>query len=91
LVPLSKRTRNITFVELNQPRATSLEDFRKISDELSISAKYANEKDIPKLYSWIEQETTLLVTGSIYLVAAVLAQSTLAQNGIPEKNWQDHW
>lgn len=91
LVPLSKRTRNITFVELNQPRATSLEDFRKISDELSISAKYANEKDIPKLYSWIEQDTTLLVTGSIYLVAAVLAQSTLAQNGIPEKNWQDHW
>ena len=91
LVPLSKRTRNITFVELNQPRATSLEDFRKISGELSISAKYANEKDIPKLYSWIEQETTLLVTGSIYLVAAVLAQSTLAQNGIPEKNWQDHW
>jgi len=91
LVPLSQRTRNITFVELNQPRATSLEDFRKISEELSISAHYAREKDIPRLYSLIEQDTTLLVTGSIYLVSAVLGQSTQSKNANHQKNWQDHW
>jgi dihydrofolate synthase/folylpolyglutamate synthase len=91
LVPLSQRTQNITFVELNQPRGTSLEDFRKISEELSISAHYAREKDIPKLYSLIEQETTLLVTGSIYLVSAVLGQSTQSKNPNHQKNWQDHW
>jgi dihydrofolate synthase/folylpolyglutamate synthase len=91
LVPLSKRTQNITFVELNQPRATSLEEFRKISDELSISADYAREKDIPKLYSLIEQDTTLLVTGSIYLISAVLALTSRSENGNPIKNWQDHW
>jgi folylpolyglutamate synthase/dihydropteroate synthase len=39
----------------------------------------------------IEQHSTLLVTGSIYLVSAVLGQFTQSKNPNYKKNWQDHW
>ena len=91
LLPLSQRTQNITFFELNQPRSTKLDDFRKISNELSLTAQFATEQDIPKFLQQIQPSECLLVTGSIYLVSSVLACFSEEQSPPNKKNWQDHW
>ena len=90
LVPLSKYKPKITFFELNQPRSCTESDYRQLSQEFSLSSKFATEKEIYELYRCIPIKSTLLVTGSIYLVGAVL-QRNAGPNRHSGKNWQDHW
>ena len=91
LSPLLERSSDITLFELEQPRSCSLHELEKIVQSFSVAAKLVKEKDIPRLCNQLDPHKTLLVTGSIYLVAAVLCQFKKIKNSKDKTNWQDHW
>lgn len=91
LSPLLLRTSRVTLFELNQPRACTQEDLQKVVENFHGSVTLAREKQIPQLCQQLDAQTTLLVTGSIYLVGAVLAHFQKINNPESKQNWQDHW
>lgn len=91
LTPLLKKTTNITLFELDQPRSCTHQELRKITLNFTGTVKIAREKQISELCQQLDPRVTLLVTGSIYLVAAVLAHFKKVTNLSSTQNWQDHW
>jgi len=91
LTPLLQRTNRITLFELDQPRACSLEDLQKLVENFPGAVKFAKEKQVLALHQQLDPSTTLLVTGSIYLIAAVLSQLKKNPSSVLLHNWQDLW
>ena len=91
LTPLLQRTNRITLFELDQPRACSLEDLQKLVENFPGAVKFAKEKQVLALHQQLDPSTTLLVTGSIYLIAAVLSQLKKNPSSALLHNWQDLW
>lgn len=93
LSPLLRRFKKFTFFTLQQPRSCDKEDFKEIVDHFHFwgSVKFATEEDIPNLHQKLESHSSLLVTGSLYLIASYFQK--LQRNGDRKifTNWQDHW
>jgi dihydrofolate synthase/folylpolyglutamate synthase len=91
LTPLLLRTNSVTLFEIDQPRSCTHQDLQKLVQDYEGKANFARESDIPKLFQVLDSQSTLLVTGSIYLIASVLA-SFQEHGEIPlSGNLQDHW
>ena len=88
---LLKRTAGVTLFELNQPRSCRHHDLQKIVHNFAGSVTFAHEKQIPHLCEQLHSQTTLLVTGSIYLVAAVLGHLQKIHKSPATQDWQDRW
>ena len=91
LPPLLERTKYITLFEIDQPRACTHQDLQKISENFTGTVKFAHEQEIPKLCKKLDPKSTVLVTGSIYLVAAMLSRMKDSGNFPVSRNWQDYW
>ena len=91
LSPLLKRSKRITLFELNQPRSCSLQDFKKLTETYQGLVTFAKENQVPQLCQQLDRQTTLLVTGSIYLIGSFLSHFQKINRPGIHSNWQDHW
>ena len=91
LNPLLQRTKNLTLFEIDQPRACTHQALQKIAEGFTGPVQLACEQEIPELLQKLDPNSTVLVTGSIYLVAGVLSRIEEPKNLTDSNNWQDHW
>jgi folylpolyglutamate synthase/dihydropteroate synthase len=91
LTPLLQRTMHVTFFEMDQPRSCTHQDLQKLVQDFTGKVDFARESEISKLFQLLDSQSTLLVTGSIYLIASVLASFKDQGKILLSGNWQDHW
>ena len=91
LALLSKRFSRFTFFEMDQPRACSHEELMGALGDVSDSVVFAQEKDIPVLLDKLSSSSSLLVTGSIYLISSFLVHKRGTMKNKVTANWQDRW
>ena len=91
LTPLLRRTERVTLFEVDQPRSCTHEELQKVVEGFTGEVSFARDSEISKLCQLLHPQRTLLVTGSIYLIASVFA-CFQDHRKIPRSgNWQDHW
>jgi len=90
---LFKHFKNYVFFELNQPRACSFSQMLSVFNSPNVEVESARETDLIRYYQNLPTHSTVLVTGSIYLVASTLSSLQNFSDSAPvvSKNWQDHW
>ena len=91
LTPLLQFTQKITLFELQQSRTCTHAELQKIVSNFTGSVNCAQENKIPQLLQKLNPQSTLLVTGSIYLVGALLSHFKESKNTLSQENWQDNW
>jgi dihydrofolate synthase/folylpolyglutamate synthase len=91
LTPLLQFTQKITLFELQQSRTCTHAELQKIVSNFTGLVNCAQENEIPQLLQKLNPQSTLLVTGSIYLVGALLSHFKESKNSLSQENWQDNW
>ena len=93
LSPLMKRFKRFIFFTLPQPRSCKEEDFKEIVDHFQFSGSFhfATEEDIPSLHQTLESHSSLLVTGSLYLISSYFQKLQRKADRKKFINLQDHW
>lgn len=76
---------------LCQPRACSPRELIPLTQGFCGRVTQAMESQISELLQQVPPGTTVLVTGSIYLVASVLGVLEKNQSWAKQVCWQDHW
>ena len=81
----------VNFIQLNQPRSCSFDDYKTMTADISGDINFYLEEAIPSLIDQLDSNASVLVTGSIYLVASVTKYFSAPSNSVRTKNWQDVW
>ncbi len=92
MIPLLfKHFKKVNFIELNQPRSCCVDDYKAMVVDYKKDSNFFLEEDIPSLIAQSGSNASILVTGSIYLVASVINHFSSSSHSVPTKNWQDIW
>jgi len=92
IIPLLfKHFHKVNFIELNQPRSCRIDDYKTLAVPYNKDINFYPEEDVPSLIAKSGSNASILVTGSIYLVASVIKYFSSSPHSVPTKNWQDVW